>query len=117
MRPASVRWLNDEDPFTATTLPWSAKRSLRGSGGALVTRRADGDAGRSLARLRAHDDPDPRLAAERLAHPAYGGLAVDLAPALAAPPADPQHREHGHDGGWHEPEQDLHAPRLFQRRA
>ena len=32
------------------------------------------------------------LRLQRLRQPAYGDVAVDLAPALAAQPADPQHR-------------------------
>ena len=44
--------------------------------------------------------------------PAYGLLAVDLAPALAADPAHPGHRHDGDDDRRHQPEQDLHPARV-----
>ena len=51
-----------------------------------------------------------RVGSER---PAVGGRrpAVDLATALAAQPADPEHRHERHHDRRHEPEQDLHASR------
>ncbi len=43
------------------------------------------------------------------AEPPDGLLAVDLAAALATQPRHPGHREQRHDGGRHQPEEDLHA--------
>ena len=129
-RAATSGMASDGGQRTLVHEPNSLKPLVAAAGTGQPARRCSSARGsprraRGGARRTAHGHPGGALPAPRQpgrarrllpleggAEAAYGLLAVDLAPALAAHPADPGHRHERDDDRRHQPEQDLHLARV-----